>query len=70
MKKTKKKQKKRQYKSNLRRHNCIFTAQTEGHLLEICAYEGWGEKDIGRAVDKVTIAYRQQRSTAWREKYE
>ena len=69
MKKTRKKQKKRQYKSNLRRHNCIFTAQTEGHLLEICAYEGWGEKDIGRAIDVVTTAYRVQRSTAWREKY-
>ncbi|MBR5873165.1 MAG: hypothetical protein IKY90_00345 [Oscillospiraceae bacterium] len=70
MKNTKKKQKKRQYKSNLRRHNCIFTAQTEGHLLEICAYNGWSEKDIGRAIDVVTKAYRVRRSTAWREKYE
>ena len=70
MKNTKKKHKKRQYKSNLRRHNCIFTAQTEGHLLEICAWNGWGEKDIGKAIDVVTKAYRVQRSTAWREKYE
>lgn len=70
MKKTQKKQKKRQYKSNLRRHNMVITAQTEGHLLEICAYEGWPEKDIGRAIDVVTTAYRVRRSTAWREKYE
>lgn len=67
MKKTGQKTKKKQYKSNLRRHNCIFTAQTEGHLLEICAYNGWGEKDIGRAIDVVTKAYRVQRSTEWRK---
>lgn len=65
--KNKKTQKKRQYKSNLRRHNCVITAQSEGHLLEICAYNGWGVKDIGRAIDVVTKAYRVQRSTEWRK---
>lgn len=54
-------------KKNLRRHSCIFTAQTEGHLLEICAYNGWGQKDIGRAIDVVTKAYRVQRSEKWRK---
>ena len=67
MKKTGQKTKKKQYKSNLRRHNCVITAQSEGHLLEICAYNGWGVKDIGRAIDVVTTAYRVRRSTEWRK---
>lgn len=67
MKKTGQKTKKKQYKSNLRRHNCVITAQSEGHLLEICAYNGWGVKDIGRAIDVVTKAYRVRRNTEWRK---
>jgi len=67
LKKTGQKTKKKQYKSNLRRHNCVITAQSEGHLLEICAYNGWGVKDIGRAIDVVTKAYRVRRNTEWRK---
>lgn len=57
MTKQKKKKPTDQRKKNLRRHNLIFSRQTEYHLLEICAYKGWPEKDMGRAVDFVTREY-------------
>ena len=44
-------------KKNLRRLNCLVTAQTMWHIDSICAANGWGEKDRGRAVDKMTIAF-------------
>lgn len=50
---TNKKKKQRQYKSNLRRINIVVTAQTYWHLKEMCAMNGWGEKDVGRVVDKL-----------------
>lgn len=44
-------------KKNLRRRSVVISAQTEWHLREICARNGWGDKDIGRAIDKVMRAY-------------
>lgn len=40
-------------KKNLRRINVVVTAQTLHHLEEMAATNGWGEKDLGRVVDKV-----------------
>ncbi len=40
-------------KRNLRRINIVVTAQTLGHLEEMAAANGWGEKDLGRVVDKL-----------------
>ena len=52
----KKKNKQRQYKKPLRRISIVVTPQTDYHLCELCAMNGWGEKDKGRVVDKlVTI---------------
>lgn len=47
----------KQNKKNLRRVSVIVTAQTLWHLYHICAMNGWGTKDIGRAIDKVVRAY-------------
>ena len=42
-------------KKNLRRlKSPIVTAQTIWHLHRICAANGWGERDVGRAIDLVT----------------
>lgn len=57
----KKTQKKNQYvysvpghnKKNLRRINIVITAQSLGHLAAMAAANGWGEKDLGRVVDKL-----------------
>jgi len=35
----------------------VITAQTDHHLEEMCAMNGWGEKDKGRVVDKLMVAY-------------
>lgn len=40
-------------KKNLRRINIVVTAQTLCHLEEMAAANGWGEKDLGRVVDKL-----------------
>ena len=44
-------------KKNLRRISAVITAQTLWHLYQICAMNGWGAKDIGRAIDAVVKAY-------------
>lgn len=49
-------------KKNLRRlPPPIVTAQTQYHLYRICAANGWGEKDVGRAIDIVTKEYCERR---------
>lgn len=40
-------------KKNLRRINIVVSAQTLGHLEAMAAANGWGEKDLGRVVDKL-----------------
>lgn len=40
-------------KKNLRRVSVVVTAQTLYHLNHIAALNGWGEKDIGRVIDKL-----------------
>lgn len=56
-------QKKYQYihavpnKKNLRRINIVVSAQTLGHLVELAAANGWGEKDLGRVVDKLMRSF-------------
>lgn len=40
-------------KKNLRRINIVITAQSLGHLEAMAAANGWGEKDLGRVVDKL-----------------
>ena len=49
-------------KKNLRRlPPPIVTAQTRYHLYQICAANGWGEKDVGRAIDLVTREFCERR---------
>ena len=49
-------------KKNLRRlPPPIVTAQTQYHLYRICAANGWGEKDVGRAIDMVTREFCERR---------
>lgn len=43
-------------KKNLRRISIVVTAQTLWHLHRLCALNGWGEKDIGRVIDKLVRA--------------
>ena len=38
---------------NLRRINIVVTAQTLWHLRRLAAMAGWGEKDLGRVIDKL-----------------
>ena len=40
-------------KKNLRRISVVVTAQTLYHLNLMAAMNGWGEKDIGRVIDKL-----------------
>ena len=40
-------------KKNLRRVSVVVTAQTLYHLNHRAAMNGWGEKDIGRVIDKI-----------------
>ena len=40
-------------KKNLRRITIVVSAQTLGHLEAMAAANGWGEKDLGRVVDKL-----------------
>ena len=38
---------------NLRRVSVVLNAQTLWHLNRMAAMAGWGEKDIGRVIDKL-----------------
>lgn len=49
-------------KKNLRRINIVVSAQTLRHLEEMAAANGWGEKDLGRVVDKLMRAVLTERS--------
>ena len=40
-------------KKNLRRVSVVVTAQTLHHLNHMAAMNGWGEKDLGRVIDKL-----------------
>lgn len=40
-------------KKNLRRVPVVVTAQTLWHLKRLAAMNGWGEKDLGRVIDKI-----------------
>ena len=40
-------------KKNLRRISVIVTSQTVYHLMSMAAQAGWGEKDLGRIIDKL-----------------
>lgn len=40
-------------KKNLRRISVVITAQTLYHLQHMAALAGWGEKDLGRVIDKL-----------------
>lgn len=44
---------------NLRRISVVVTAQTLYHLRLLAAMNGWGEKDIGRVIDKLVRTYRE-----------
>ena len=46
-------------KKNLRRVSIVVTAQTLYHLQWLAAMNGWGEKDIGRVIDKLVRSYRE-----------
>jgi hypothetical protein len=46
-------------KKNLRRISIVVTAQTLFHLRWMAAVNGWGEKDIGRVIDKLVRSYRE-----------
>ena len=40
-------------KKNLIRINIVVTRQTLWHLRQLAAMAGWGEKDLGKVVDKL-----------------
>ena len=40
-------------KKKLRRVSVVVTAQTLYHLRLMAAMNGWGEKDLGRVIDKL-----------------
>ena len=48
-------------KKNLRRISVVVTAQTLYHLCEMAAQNGWGEKDLGRVIDKLVRSMRKDR---------
>ena len=50
----------RKDKKNLRRISVVVTAQTLYHLNHMAALNGWGEKDIGRVIDKLVRAARKE----------
>jgi len=51
-----------QQKKNLRRISIVVTAQTLYHLYRMAAMSGWGEKDIGRVIDKLVRLERSKES--------
>lgn len=48
-------------KKNLRRISVVVTAQTKHHLCGMAAQNGWGEKDLGRVIDKLVRSLRKDR---------
>lgn len=48
-------------KKNLRRISVVVTSQTKYHLCEMAAQNGWGEKDLGRVIDKLVRSVRKDR---------
>ena len=48
-------------KKNLRRVSIVVTAQTLHHLNHLAAVNGWGEKDIGRVIDKLMRSWQIER---------
>lgn len=50
----------RKDKKNLRRVSVVVTAQTLYHLNHMAALNGWGEKDIGRVIDKLVRTVRKE----------
>ena len=48
-------------KKNLRRVSVVVTAQTLYHLRWLAAMNGWGEKDLGRVIDKLVRAIQTDR---------
>ena len=45
------------YNKNLHHVNVVITAQTLYHLNRLAAMNGWGERDIGRVIDKLVRGY-------------
>lgn len=50
----------RKDKKNLRRVSVVVTTQTLYHLNHMAALNGWGEKDIGRVIDKLVRTVRKE----------
>ena len=44
---------------NLRRISIVVTARTLYQLRWLAAVSGWGEKDLGRVIDKLVRSYRE-----------
>lgn len=42
---------------NLRHINIVVTAQTLWHLRRLAAMAGWGDRDLGRVIDKLVRGY-------------
>ena len=42
---------------NLRRVSIVVNSQTLWHLNRMAGMAGWGEKDIGRVIDKLVREY-------------
>ena len=56
-------------KKNLRRVSIVVTAQTLHHLHHLAAVNGWGEKDIGRVIDKLMRSWQiDRRDGAYHER--
>ena len=49
-------------KKNLRRISVVVTAQTLWHLERLAAVAGYGEKDIGKVIDKIIRAHCAERA--------
>lgn len=50
-------------KRNLRRVSVVVTSQTLYHLHQMAAQSGWSEKDVGRVIDKIVRAMREERKS-------
>lgn len=44
-------------RKNLRRISIVITAQTLWHLRRLAVMSEYGEKDIGRCIDKIVRTY-------------
>lgn len=51
-------------KKNLRRTSVVITKQTYWNLCRWAATAGWGEKDLGRIIDKMARDKALQESTS------